>query len=254
MLNEPGVFVIGTDTGVGKTVVAAALGLAAQTQGRRAVGLKPAQTGDDGNITTDAAFVQQVLGTSEPDGAICPYTLRAPLAPAVAAELEGRRLSTAVVVGAFAALRRRHDYVVVEGAGGLLVPFADGVDMGDLAALLNLPVVVAARPGLGTLNHTLLTLDALHRRGLRVLGVVISGFPAEPGLDAVTNPRILARLSPVPLLGVLPFDPGLDTEAGRAGSLREAGPAGLDPLLGGTFSSARFSRWLQERQTALQAS
>ena len=164
MLSEPGVFVTGTDTGVGKTVVVAALGLAAQAQGRSAVGLKPAQTGDDGTSTTDAAFVQGVLGTSEPEGAVCPYSLRAPLAPAVAAELEGRRLDTAVVAAAYAALRRRHDYVVVEGAGGVLVPFADGVNMGDLAALLNLPVVVVARPGLGTLNHTLLTLDALHRR------------------------------------------------------------------------------------------
>jgi len=253
VLSEPGVFVTGTDTGVGKTVVAAALGLAAQAQGRSAVGLKPAQTGDDGTSTTDAAFVQGVLGTSEPEGAVCPYSLRAPLAPAVAAELEERRLDTAVVAAAYAALRRRHDYVVVEGAGGVLVPFADGVNMGDLVALLNLPVVVVARPGLGTLNHTLLTLDALHRRGLRVLGVVISGFPAEPGLDAATNPAVLARLSPVPLLGVLPFDPELDTAAGRAGSLREAGPAGLDALLGGTFSPARFLRWLRERQSELRS-
>ena len=158
--------------------------------------LKPAQTGDDGTITGDAEFVAALIGLDEPPDAICPYRLRAPLAPAVAARLEGRRLDPAVVARAYNDLAGRHDLVLVEAAGGALVPFSDGVDMAALASLLGLPVVVAARPGLGTLNHTLLTLEALHRRGLTVLGVVISGYPDEPGLDALTNPPALARLTP----------------------------------------------------------
>jgi dethiobiotin synthetase len=117
--------------------------------------------------------------------------------------------------------------------------------MAGLAALLDLPVVVVARPSLGTLNHTLLTLEAAHRRGLSVLGIVISSWPAEPGVDVLTNPGALARLSPVPLLGVLPFDPDLDTEAGRPGDIARWGPEGIDPLLGGTFSPARFRRELE---------
>jgi dethiobiotin synthetase len=247
VLSERGVFVTGTDTGVGKTVVSAALGLAAQSQGLTAVCLKPAQTGWDGTTVSDPDFVQTALGTEEPFPAVCPYALAAPLAPAVAATLEGRRLDPAAVVAAHAALAERYDRVIVEGAGGLLVPFSDGVDMGGLAALLGLPVLVVARPGLGTLNHTLLTLESLHRRGLTVLGVVISGYPAEPGLDALTNPTVLARLSPVPLLGVIPHDPAIDTEAGLAGRLEEIGPAGLDPLLGGSFSHARWRRANEER-------
>jgi dethiobiotin synthetase len=169
----------------------------------------------------------------------------------VAAALEGVRLDPRVVERAFEDLGSRHDLVLVEAAGGVLVPFSDGVDMAGLAALLGLPVVVAARPGLGTLNHTLLTLEALHRRGLTVLGVVISGYPARPGLDAITNPGALARLTPVPLLGVIAEDPDLDVDAGRPGRLAEIGPAGLDPLLGGTFSPARFRRETEARRSAL---
>jgi dethiobiotin synthetase len=251
VLSEPGIFVAGTGTGVGKTVVAAAIALAARAAGRSVAPLKPAQTGDDGAIVGDAEFVARLLGLDEPPGAICPYRLRPPLAPAVAAELEGVRLDPAAVAAAYADLSGRYDTVVVEAAGGALAPFSDGVDMAGLAALLGLPVVVAARPGLGTLNHTLLTLEALHRRGLTVLGVVISGYPDEPALDALTNPRALARLTPVPLLGAIPHDPGIDVEAGRPGRLAEIGPAGLDPLLGGAFSPARFRRETETRLAAL---
>jgi dethiobiotin synthetase len=247
VLSDPGVFVTGTDTGVGKTVVATAIGLAAKAHGRTAVCLKPAETGIDGLVTGDAEFAQALLGTEEPLASVCPYRLTAPLAPAVAASLEGVRLDPQVVRDAYADLSERYDLVVVEGAGGLLVPFSDGVDMAGLAALLALPVVVVARPGLGTLNHVLLTLEALHRRGLTALGVVMSGYPSAPGLDALTNPGILARLTPVPLLGVIPEDPGIDTGKGRPGRLAEIGPAGLDPLLGGTFSHARFRRELERR-------
>lgn len=249
MIDAPGIFVMGTGTGVGKTVVAASIALAAQARGRSAAPLKPAQTGDP--AVGDAEFAAALLGIDEPLEAIRPYALAAPLAPAVAASLEGVRLDPQVVRGAYDGLAARHDLVVVEAAGGALVPFCDGVDMAGLATLLGLPVVVAARPDLGTLNHTLLTLEALHRRGLTVLGVVISGYPGEPGLDALTNPSVLARLSPLPLLGAIDHDPGIDVEAGRAGRLREIGPAGLDPLLGGTFSPARFRRRAEQRLGAL---
>jgi dethiobiotin synthetase len=249
MIGEPGIFVMGTDTGVGKTVVAGAIALAARAQGRSVAPLKPAQTGHDGTGSTvgDAEFIAALIGLDEPVGAIRPYALRAPLAPAVAAGLEGVRLDPRAVAGAYEDLSSRYDLVVVEAAGGALVPFSDGVDMAALAATLSLPVVVVARPGLGTLNHTLLTLEALHRRGLTVLGVVVSGYPDEPGLDALTNPQALSRLTPVPLLGAIPFDPGIDTGAGRPGRLAEIGPAGLDPLLGGTFSPARFRRRVEAR-------
>lgn len=251
MLDEPGIFVMGTDTGVGKTVVTAAIALAARSRGRDVAVLKPAQTGDDGTVVGDVDFVAGLLAPGGPVETACPYRLRAALAPSVAAALEGVRLDPGAVARSYHDLAGRHDLVLVEAAGGALVPFSDGVDMAGLASLLGLPVVVAARPGLGTLNHTLLTLEALHRRGLTVLGVVISGYPDDPGLDALTNPQALARLTPVPLLGAIPHDPGIDVEAGRPGRLAEIGPAGLDPLLGGTFSPARFRRRGEERLAAL---
>ena len=251
MLDERGIFVMGTDTGVGKTVVTAAIALAARAQGRSVAPLKPAQTGDDGTIAGDAGFVASLIGLEEPYAHLCPYRLRAPLAPSVAAQLEGARLDPGVVARAYADLSARFDLVLVEAAGGALVPFSDGVDMAALAGMLGLPVVVVIRPGLGTLNHTLLTLEALHRRGLTVLGTVISGYPDEPGLDAATNPGVLARVSPVPLLGVIPFDAAIDVDAGRPGDLAATGPAGLDPLLGGTFSPARFRRANDARLAAL---
>lgn len=251
MLAERGIFVMGTGTGVGKTVVTAAIALAARARGRTVAPLKPAQTGEAPGLVGDAEFVAALIGLDEPLDALCPYRLRAPLAPAVAAGLEGVRLDPEVVVAAHRELAARHDLVLVEAAGGPLVPFSDGVDMAALATRLGLPVVVATPPGLGMLNHTLLTLEALHRRGLTVLGVVISGYPAEPGLDALTNPATLARLTPVPLLGAIAHDPDIATEAGRPGRLAEIGPAGLDPLLGGTFSPARFRRAAESRLAAL---
>jgi dethiobiotin synthetase len=250
MLGERGIAVMGTDTGVGKTVLTAAIALAARARGRSVAVLKPAQTGVAPGEVGDADFVRIACG-DPPLATAEPYRLRAPLAPSVAASLEGVRLDPHEVARSYDALREEHDLVLVEAAGGALVPFSDGVDMAGLALMLGLPVVVAARPGLGTLNHTLLTLEALHRRGLTVLGVVISAYPADPGLDALTNPPALARLTPVPLLGAIAHDPAIDTEAGRPGRLAEIGPAGLDPLLGGTFSPARFRRDAESRLAAL---
>jgi dethiobiotin synthetase len=252
VLSVPGIFVTGTDTGVGKTVVSAALVLCARAAGRSVAYLKPAQTGWDGAIAGDAPFVAAAAGDPPIETAV-PFLLRAPLAPSVAGELEGVRPDPARVRERYAELSGRHDLVVVEGAGGLLVPFSEGVDMAALAALLGLPVLVVVRPGLGTLSHTLLTLEAAHRRGLTVLGYVISGMPAEPGLDALTNPGALARLTPVPLLGVLPHDPGVDVDAGRLGELRRLGPEGLDPLLGGSFSPGRFRRETERLLRAVAA-
>ncbi len=240
-----GIFITGTDTGVGKTAVTAALGLAARSQGRSVVALKPAQTGADGSIVPDATFVQQVLGTNEPLDRICPYLLPDPLAPAVAAARAGVRLDPALVQSRYDDLTSRYDLVLVEGAGGVMVPFSDGVTMIDLARRLGLPVIVVARPGLGTLNHTLLTLEAIERRGLSTLGIIISAFPDDPGLDELTNPGVLTRISPVPILGVLPFDADIDTDAGLPGRLIETGAASIDPLLGGTFSRERFRRRIE---------
>ena len=185
------IVVTGTDTGVGKTIVSAAL--AALTPG--AVYVKPAQTGDD----DDARTVRELSGAEVHTVARYPE----PLAPATAARRAGM---TPVTPGDVAAFVRNldADTVIVEGAGGLLVAFDDeGGTLADVAALLDAPVVVVARAGLGTLNHTALTLEALQSRGLRCEGVVIGSWPCEPDLAAQCNLHDLG-----PLLGRIPEGAG----------------------------------------------
>ena len=169
-----GVFVTGTDTGVGKTLVACAL-----VRGLRRLGLdvgvmKPVETGVGAAGPRDALALREAAGVDDPLELVCPFALALPAAPTVAAAAEGRRIELDVIRRAFATLASRHGCVVAEGAGGLLVPVADGASMADLARELGLPLLVVARASLGTINHTLLTLEAARTRGLRVAGVVIS--------------------------------------------------------------------------------
>jgi 8-amino-7-oxononanoate synthase/dethiobiotin synthase len=242
ILAAGGLFVTGTDTGVGKTVVSAALARTLGEAGLTVGALKPVQTGTDEGAD-DLAFVVAAGGV-EPGLARAPYRFGAPLAPAVAAGLEGSAVDPAAIGAAFDELRRAADVVVVEGAGGLLVPVTDGISMGGLAAGLSLPVVVVARPGLGTLNHTALTVAAARGLGLTVLGIVLSGFPAVPGPAEATNPAVLERLAGVPLLGCLPVVDALDVDEARPGPSFDPA-AWLAPSLGGTFDRRTFLEGLE---------
>lgn len=236
VLRAGGVFLTGTGTGVGKTVVAAALVRTLAGAGLRAGVMKPAQTGAPTG-KGDASFVARAAGLP-PDLAVTVYDLPEPLAPVVAARRAGVAIDPERVAAAFRALRERVDAVVVEGAGGLLVPLTGDVTMGDLVRLLGLPVVVVATPSLGTLNHTALTVEAARSRRLEVLGVVLSGLPADPGPAEATNPGEIERLCGVPVVGAVPLLEGLDVDAGRwpGGDPRPW----LAPALGGTFDRARF--------------
>lgn len=220
-----GVLVTGTDTGVGKTVVSAAIAATWRHAGREVAYVKPVQSGAaDGD--DDAADVAALADVPTVVGPV----IGPSLAPGVAARLAGEHLPgdelEAVVRDAAAASPGA--WLVVEGAGGLLVELgSDGTTCADLAARLALPVVVVARPGLGTLNHTALTLAELDRRGLPVAGVVVSGYPADPDLATRTNLDELDRLSGGRLLGVLahadPLRPGApvwlrDRGVGTAGA------------------------------------
>lgn len=192
-----GIAVTGTDTGVGKTLVSAIL---CHLLG--AVYVKPVQSGAaDGD--DDAAMVSRLVGVPTVVGAV----LEDSMAPAVAARRDGRELTRAELIGVVREASQRHDgrAVVVEGAGGLLVHLGtDGTTIAHLAEDLHLPVVIVARPGLGTLNHTLLTLEAAERRGLVVLGVVVSGMPEDPDLATATNIDQLQALTSGMVVGVVP--------------------------------------------------
>jgi dethiobiotin synthetase len=185
------VVVTGTDTGVGKTIVSAALAALSE---ERVAYVKPAQTGDD----DDAATVARLAGVETHVLARYPD----PLAPATAARRARRPAVTPRQVADYVG-RLDADVVLIEGAGGLLVRFDDeGGTLADVAELLGAPVVVVARAGLGTLNHTALTVEALHARGLDCAGIVIGSWPAEPDLAARCNLEDLGAIAP--LLGRIP--------------------------------------------------
>lgn len=207
------VVVTGTDTGVGKTVTTAALATWFAEDGARVVVDKPTQTGVLPGEDGDVDEVRRLTGVLGHEG----VRLRAPMAPVPAAALEPARLPTLEQhVARIRGHASRHDHVLVEGAGGLLVPLtAEGETLADLAGALgpDCAVVVVARAGLGTLNHTLLTLEALASRGLRVGGTVIGAWPASPDRIDESNAAFLSRLD-VPLLGSIPDGAGeLDREA-----------------------------------------
>jgi dethiobiotin synthetase len=209
-----GLFVTGTDTGVGKTEVAAALVAAWRARGLDVGVMKPAQSGVEDGQPTDADRLRDAAGGGDPLALVCPYSLRAPLAPAVAARLEGVEISFSHLVTCAGELARRHQALVVEGAGGLLVPLTDSHTYADLAVALGLPVLLVARAGLGTVNHAALTCEALRARGLAVAGVVLNRATAAADPSEPHNAGEIERLTGVRVIASLPFEP--DPAARRA--------------------------------------
>jgi len=205
-----GIFITGTDTGVGKTYVASGIADSLRAQGVNVGVMKPAETGcrirSGDLIPADAIRLARAAGARDPLTLINPYRFRKPLAPAVAAELEGKKIQASMIMKAYRALVRRHDFMIIEGAGGIMVPLSLNYLYLDLAQAIGLPVVVVARPGLGTINHTLLTVAALKERGTPIAGVVINySDKRRPGLAEKTSPRVLEKISRVPVLGVVQY-------------------------------------------------
>lgn len=226
-----GIFITGTDTGVGKTVVACALAAWSRHHGLDVGVMKPIATG--GRWTTngaagrwvsdDARWLAAAAQVDDPWSLINPICFKEPLAPWTAARRAGTAIRLETPVAAFRALSNRHPFLIVEGVGGLLVPLGPKTTVADLAQRLGLPLVLVARPGLGTLNHTLLTLACARRLRLPVRGLILN--QADPPsrdpmarLADATNPEILKRLAHVPRMGRLPFLPALGPRA-RAGSV-----------------------------------
>lgn len=210
-----GVFVTATDTGAGKTAVTA--GIAALLRGRGVdVGVfKPVSSGG----TADARLLSKAAGVTDALELVNPVRLEAPLSPNVAAELEGRQIPLEPIDDAYSRLKRLHDIVLVEGVGGLLVPIREDFLVADLARRLDLPLLVVARAALGTINHTMLTLEAADRRNQEVIGVVYNtSGPGDPRA-ARTSPEVISRLSGVRSLGIVPYDPSVDVDAGDPGCL-----------------------------------
>ena len=210
-----GIFITGTDTGVGKTLVACGLAALLKESGYRVGVMKPAETGceeKDGKLfPQDAYYLKEASGCADSLECICPYRLRASLAPSVAAEREGVKIDIDRIAKLYSEISSAHDITIVEGAGGLLVPILPHYTYADLAKLLKLPVLVVAANRLGAINHLLLTLEHASCRGLRVLGYVLNQGASESSLAAETNRDALLSLTAVPCLGEIPYLNDLET-------------------------------------------
>jgi dethiobiotin synthetase len=214
-----GLFVTGTDTGVGKTEVSCALVAAARAGGLDLAAMKPAESGVGPGEASDSERLRAAAGGLDDPALVCPYRFAAPLAPAVAARLAGVEVRLEVVLDAARTLAARHAALLVEGAGGLLVPLTERETYADLAVALGLPVLVVARAGLGTVNHTALTVEALRARRLRVAGVILNRTGPVDDPSVPHNAAEVTRLTGVPVLASLPYCADI---AGREAILRSA--------------------------------
>jgi dethiobiotin synthetase len=206
----PGLFVVGTDTGVGKTFVASAIARTWRGLGRRVGVLKPVASGASVRearlVSDDAERLIEAIGGGIPRDRVAPLVFEEPLAPPVAARRQGTPLSLGQVVEAVSGClnwwQARAEVMVVEGVGGLLCPLAEGATIADLALYLDYPLLIVAHRGLGTLNHTLLTVEAARGRALRIAGIVLNGArPAEEPIVEESNAEELAcRLGGVAIL------------------------------------------------------
>ena len=196
------IFIAGTDTGIGKTVVAGALASALKLRGYNVGVMKPIACGS----LEDSYFLRKCAGVDDLIEQITPIYLKRPLSPNVAASYEKKKIDIRRIVTAHAALEKKYEVVVVEGCGGLLVPITDSFFVIDLIRKLDSHCVLVSRSGLGAINHTLLSLEVLQKRKIRPLGVVFNRLSGGPFTEAEkTNPEVIAKIGRVPSLGMFPF-------------------------------------------------
>jgi dethiobiotin synthetase len=203
-------FITATDTGVGKTVVTAGLARALKKRGCDVGVMKPITCGAvrRGNslVSEDAEYLCAAAGADDPMELVCPVILEPPLAPYAAASAAKQRIDVGKILAACTALRVKHELLLIEGVGGLMVPIRRDYGVLNLAADMDAPLVVVARPSLGTINHTALTVASARGAGLDVVGVIINYCENfKRGAPEMTNPDMIRKFCDVPILGTIPF-------------------------------------------------
>ncbi len=201
-------FITATNTGVGKTIVTAGLARAIKARGYSVAAMKPITSGavwrDGRLVSEDAEYISAALGNDDPAELVAPILFEPPLAPFAVTLETGAEVDIGKAYAAFAALQIRYDIVLVEGIGGLLVPLRADYSVADLVSELGIPLVVVARPDLGTINHTALTVEYARRAGLDVAGVIFN-YCKKPASDPAerSNPEIIRKFCDVPILGTV---------------------------------------------------
>ena len=223
-LNLPkknGLFITGTDTGVGKTLITGGIAAVLRAQGLTVGVFKPIVSGcrDEGVlIGDDTEFLAMCADAQYSLSVISPVTYKTPAAPSVCVEVEKRPINYEEIVTSYKYLCDNTDIVLVEGIGGAMVPIDDEHTVMDLAAEFDLPTVIVARPNLGTINHSLLTIEAVRNAGLPVAGLVISGYKAiDADIAEETAPDVICRFAETNLLSIVPYDEESSVEDGRLG-------------------------------------
>jgi dethiobiotin synthetase len=210
-----GLFVTGTDTGVGKSVVAASICAALAAGGERVAAFKPVVTGLEdppGDFGHDHELLASVANAGQSPEDVAPYRFGPPVSPHLAADVALTTVEPAELLAAVL----RHELLVCEGVGGLMVPLTPGYLVRDFAVDVGLPVLIAARTGLGTINHTLLTVEAARTGGLRVAAVVVTPWPREPSVMERSNRETIERLGDVQVVGLPRTTPAQLAEAGAS--------------------------------------
>jgi len=208
-----GLFITGTDTGVGKTLITAGLAYSLREYGFSIGVMKPVETGcreEKGHrIPGDGTFLKYMAGSEEALEKTVPYRFRAPLAPKVAGDKEGIRIDLSRIQRIYEKISSCHDLTLVEGAGGLLVPLTPRYHMADLMERLGLPVLLVGRLGLGTLNHTLLSLHYLSTRKIPVAGIILNNPDGQNDMSTESNPSVLQTRTSTPLIATISHIQGL---------------------------------------------
>jgi len=221
-----GLFITGTDTGVGKTMITGSIAKLLKAADKNVGVFKPIATGcaktRQGLVSTDTEFLAYCAQSEFMLTDITPETFIEPAAPLAAEMAENRKVNLETITTAYNYMADNSDCVLVEGIGGVKVPITDGFDVLDLAQAIALPVVIVARPGLGTLNHTLLTIDAVRNAGLAVAGVVINGYDESTAdFATATNPEVIANTANVSILAIVPLDTTASVEEMRTSTIVE---------------------------------
>ncbi len=208
-----GIFVTGTDTGVGKSIVTGLLARYLREKGYKVVTQKWVQTGS--SFSADINLHLKIMGVSrglikEYLDCVCPYIFKLPASPHLAAKAENKKINIARIKRSFKSLSSKFDFVIVEGIGGALVPVNEKRLVIDIARELGLPVLVVAQNKIGAINHILMTIEVLKQRKMKILGIVFNNCPGQNKLILQDNPEIIRKITKQKILGVLPWDKRLD--------------------------------------------
>ena len=212
-----GFFITGTDTGIGKTVVTACLATLFKSQGMDVGIMKPIETGVDpacsSSANSDAKFLMESSSSTDAEDEVCPYRLKTPASPYQSAQIEGTQIQPSTILEKFKVLQSRHNMMLVEGIGGLLVPITHRYSVADLALEIGLPLIIVSRLRVGTLNHTLLTINAAKQHRLKIKGIILNRHAAGALNDIeIKQGELIEEFSNIPILGTCPHLEDISSE------------------------------------------